>query len=41
MFINSVTKIAKKHRLALARNTNNNTEEVVNKWDRYLIARRK
>jgi hypothetical protein len=31
MFINSVTKIVKKRRLALIRNTDKNIEEVVNK----------
>ena len=40
-FINSVTKIVKKYRLALARNIDKDIEEVVNEWDRCLIARRK
>ena len=40
-FANSVTKIAKKCYLVLARNINKDIEEVVNKLDYYLIARRK
>jgi len=40
-FANSITKMAKKHHLALARNTNKDTEEVINKLDRRLIAYRK
>ena len=40
-FANSVTKIAKKRRLALARNTDKDTEEVINKSDRRPIAHKK
>jgi len=40
-FANSVTKMAKKRRLALARNIDKDAEEVVNESDRCLIARRK
>jgi hypothetical protein len=41
IFANSVTKIVKKCRLALARNTDEDVEEIVNKWDYRPIARRK
>jgi len=40
-FANSVTKMAKKRRLALARNTDKDAEEVINELDCRLIAYRK
>lgn len=40
-FANSVTEMAKKRRLALARNTDEDAEEVVDEWDRRPIARGK
>jgi hypothetical protein len=40
-FINSITKIAKKHYLALIRNIDKDIKEVVNEWDYYLIAYKK
>jgi hypothetical protein len=41
MFVNSVTEIVKKYYLALTRNTDKDIKEVVNEWDRRLIARGK
>ena len=40
-FTNSVTEMVKKRRLALARNTDKDIEEVIDKWDHRPIAYKK